>query len=525
MKFPILSVVLFDSFTTFISCKVNCEANSRHYLVLCVKVSHLLAALQDPVLELQREDSRWTSGYPERGDRCKYAERRLPEPEGGRSPLCRTLRQLLLPLDAVDSKTWIVPLALAAAPRLESLGDCLAHEGLRLAADLGLESHLPRPTSLEEISLSLEDFGAARVRDKATRRLKSLLSHHAHWSIFSGQVAAASPAFGGFSLKTWVEEELGEPLEPGDVAGIKERWRRQIEEVARLCPRLRSIRLSVQPSVLCLADKEAVWGPLAQLEHLSELHIHSSGWPDAFALLVVVGSNVKKLSLRLDSPTSTGEDDVLLSTSFGFVNTVPYLCPGLRELCLGYLQGGETPHSLSPEPRYDLASSYADLVAFEATGNVTLEALQFLWQRASMLETLRITGSIVTACTGGHGEVVLTKERVEHLFSLGALRRLRELDVNLTLSSIPAAQALLERLPERDDGSVATLTVKVSIPESLEGENFGDLVSSVLARMASFKAECQGRRGRVAWNWRREGILTILLQQQTMLSFSDLIDP
>ena len=73
--------------------------------------------------------------------------------------------------------------------------------------------------------------------------------------------------------------------------------------------------------------------------------------------------------------------------------------------------------------------------------------------------------------------------------------------------------------------SIATLNVKVSIPESLEGENFGDLVSSVLARMASFKSECLSRRGEVIWNWKREGILTILLQQQMLLSVSDLIDP
>ena len=67
--------------------------------------------------------------------------------------------------------------------------------------------------------------------------------------------------------------------------------------------------------------------------------------------------------------------------------------------------------------------------------------------------------------------------------------------------------------------------MKVSIPESLEGENFGDLVSSVLKRMADFKEDCLKRQGKVVWNWKREGILTILLQQQMLLSVSDLIDP
>ena len=52
---------------------------------------------------------------------------------------------------------------------------------------------------------------------------------------------------------------------------------------------------------------------------------------------------------------------------------------------------------------------------------------------------------------------------------------------------------LSQSLPH-DAEYIATLNVKVSIPESLEGENFGDLVSSVLKRMADFKEDCLKRQ-------------------------------
>ena len=57
-------------------------------------------------------------------------------------------------------------------------------------------------------------------------------------------------------------------------------------------------------------------------------------------------------------------------------------------------------------------------------------------------------------------------------------------------------RSLFQALPY-DAEYMATLNVKVSIPESLEGENFGDLVSSVLKRMADFKEDCLKRPGKV----------------------------
>ncbi len=43
--------------------------------------------------------------------------------------------------------------------------------------------------------------------------------------------------------------------------------------------------------------------------------------------------------------------------------------------------------------------------------------------------------------------------------------------------------------------------------------------------MAYFKRECLRRKGEVVWSWKREGILTIILQQQMLLPVAELIDP
>ncbi len=90
----------------------------------------------------------------------------------------------------------------------------------------------------------------------------------------------------------------------------------------------------------------------------------------------------------LNSPKSMRDDDI---SSMDFINTIPYLCPKVEAVFLGYKQGGR-PHSLCENAKYDLAGNYAHLRKFEATGNITTDALAYLWQRARKLEHLKISG-------------------------------------------------------------------------------------------------------------------------------------
>ena len=52
-------------------------------------------------------------------------------------------------------------------------------------------------------------------------------------------------------------------------------------------------------------------------------------------LFQCVGPKIRRLSLMLNSPKSMREDDI---SSMDYVNTVPFLCPNLEEVYLGYKQ-------------------------------------------------------------------------------------------------------------------------------------------------------------------------------------------
>lgn len=488
-------------------------AAAAMHLNFCVKVSDLINGFTDDVFELRRSGTDGDDvSFPRQGQKCEYNVKSVGD-EDTRTKLCSTMEQLLLPMDIADSKAWVTPLFLRAFPNLRSLGDSYVYEGIKLSQDLFLLLEELDDLRLEEVSLCFEDFTSYKVKERILKSIKSLVSKRPLWNTFAG-----NNIFLRFSLSRWIEEEIDEVLDLPDLVGIRAKWVSQIDTVVRRCPRLRKMKLSIQPSILSSTDK-GLWLPFANAAHLEELHVSSSCWADVLGLLETVGPRLKVLSLVLNSPKSMRDDNI---ASAEFVNTVPYLCQNLERVFLGYRQG-DRPHSLCASAEYNGEANYGRCKSFEATGNITMEAFSYLWRRAKELEVLKITGTVVTSLN--NGEVTFNKDRIEALFEDNPMSRLRTLDVNLTVGSIAAAKLLLQKLPAQMD-LVATLNVKVSIPESLEGENFGDLVSSVLGRMAAFKEECHGRRGcKVVWNWKREGILTILLQQQMLLSVSDLIDP
>ena len=492
--------------------------SASRYLVNCVRVSDCFRAFSDSVFVLRRP--RHMISYPEWGQICDYGRRTVNEDENVKSELCRTLKQLLLPMDIVDSKAWVIPVILRSVPGIKSLGETFVYHGLKVAEDLDLIADLNLPTKLENINLSLEDFSANRVRASLMNRMNTLLTKHPHWSVFAYEKESSfqerlhlqwAP-----TLDEWIEDDLSEEVvREFQCEVIRERWKEQIEKICVYCPDLKHMRLSIQASVIC--GQKDIWGPLRELRYFCGLYVYSSRWSDVLGLLEFVGQKLTKLKIVLNSDQD-GQRDVK-------INKVPFLCPKLKELFLGYIPG-DAPHSICEQlPTLTAKPAFQNLTHFEATGTMTLDALQYLWQNAPLLESLKVSMMIVLPSqTSSFNEITFSNERILHLFELNPMTNLKVLDIPMTLTSISAAKSLLDLLPQ-DMRSVATLNVKVSIPESLEGESFGDLVSSVLARMASFKTDCLKRPGEIIWNWKREGILTILLQQQAMLSFSDLIDP
>ena len=83
-----------------------------------------------------------------------------------KSPLCYTIKQLRLPCDNTDSKSWILPLLLTAMPNLTSLGEPNIHEGLKLMYDLKDIKTPKYPFKLEEAIIKLDEASVVRIMAK-----------------------------------------------------------------------------------------------------------------------------------------------------------------------------------------------------------------------------------------------------------------------------------------------------------------------------------------------------------------------
>ena len=101
-----------------------------------------------------------------------------------KSPLCYTIKQLRLPCDNTDSKSWILPLLLTAMPNLTSLGEPNIHEGLKLMHDLKDIKTTNQPFKLEEAIIKLDEASVVRIMAKQFMRLLSLTTLYTKWNRF-----------------------------------------------------------------------------------------------------------------------------------------------------------------------------------------------------------------------------------------------------------------------------------------------------------------------------------------------------
>ena len=91
---------------------------------------------------------------------------------------------------------------------------------------------------------------------------------------------------------------------------------------------------------------------------------------------------------------------------------------------------------------------------------------------------------------------------------------------------------------------ISHLRIKVSVQlddlgpggggEGEQGAQMGDLVAQTFRKMVQFKLACKNREMlavatgdacKIEWSWEREGILTILLQQNILQNVSELLEP
>ena len=291
-----------------------------------------------------------------------------------RSTLCGTLRQLRLPFSLhEDSCTWILPLIITAAPNITTLGNADVYDGLEMLKDIidkkiesegkSTKDEPPLKTNLEEINVTFEDTATSRIREDMNHRLKTLAREYLHWNQFirpnehslrigtylrSNSTDNTKKHSNPFHLDNWIRETItyrgGELLAETQV--VKARWIEKVKTIARMCPRLKTLNMSIQPSILFdEADAYEVWSPMASqmstgvrglMPYLTDVSIYDSCWSDISGLLKVAGDKIEKLNLMMRRETKNKISD---ATSMDQVNLVPLLCPRMCNLHLGYTHG------------------------------------------------------------------------------------------------------------------------------------------------------------------------------------------
>jgi len=177
---------------------------------------------------------------------------------------------------------------------------------------------------------------------------------------------------------------------------------------------------------------------------------------------------------------------------------------------------------------------YEDLLHFEAAGNILQAAFLFIWERASFLESIRISGEIVNPAsdedesdTTTH-EAVFSQRCIEQYFRMSSMVCLKKFDVPLTFANLASANKFLELLPPTME-YIAMLTITMDMNDVIAEEAVEDAISTVFTRMVNFKLSCKRREVeqncQIKWKWKPEGLLTILLSQQLMSSMAEFVQP
>ena len=261
---------------------------------------------------------------------------------------------------------------ITAAPNLTTVGNGDVYDGLELLRDIvtkkdndeNLDSStdevIPLKTNLEEVNVSFEDTATSRIREDMNLRLKSLAKEYLHWNQFirpndhSLRLGTYLRSYSSdsnqniFHLDNWIRKTFSyrgsELLAEPQV--VKARWIEKVKTIAKMCPRLKTLNLSIQPTILFDdADAFEVWAPFAssmstgvkgRVPYLTDLSVYDSCWSDVSGLLKVAGDKIEKLNLMLRRDTKYKISD---ATSMEQINMVPLLCPRMRQLQLGYTHG------------------------------------------------------------------------------------------------------------------------------------------------------------------------------------------
>ena len=548
--------VLDDRLYEFVERHPEAQLDAGAFLKHCVKASQLLLAFEDSVYTLRNKQldvSRWFSDMKE----APALVKRQMDERQTQTRLCRSMEELRLPMDVHDAKSWFVPLFLHAMPNLVTLGQAEIYDGLDMMKNVrAFDDFTPRNCKLKELQVDLNDGSFSRIHETVKANMRSMEIANTLWGQkFSGPYYYRS--FGNanivenqFSLKAWIKKDVlqGQNVGPlfNEPEDVKTKWTGQLKELTAFCPLLTALTITVQSGVLdddgLSAAGASVWEPLRTgLPLLEALSVHGS-WTDAADLLSCVGRNLK--SVQVDVTTALipkFSNNAVQELRQGYVDWIGHYCPHLVSLAVGYQKPGQA-YSLKyalevsdafPDPNF---ATFRRLEEFVVLGNVTCNAYKHVFERAHAVKNITVLGKVVAetdADSPAFSEMTFTKERLLHSFSDNPLPALENYEVDMVLNSIETARYFLEILPTSAK-RVSHLRVKVFVQMDAAGEDgpqIGDLIAQTFRQMVEFKLSVKKRElqsplgSKIEWSWEREGILTVLLQQNMLQNISELLEP
>jgi len=481
--------------------------NAPKILKNVLKASDLVKAITDPLMELVRpagtlpwEPEFDSSSYRNRvvqdgnylycasepctwikvedEDDVSYREAPHFDQSMKMNELCSSLQVVKLNSDSLSPKHELVPFLLAALPRVRSLGNISVLRGLKMIRSIPGLGHI-RATGLRDIEISMGLFHSNKVN------------------------------------ASWAPVEISEDIEefasilhppPDSVEERRAQLADDIQLVADQCPALVYISLFLFLDPPCLRSSDDwLWRPLASLQNLEQLTLHSHQWEDVSSLIKVVGPRLGKLYLALDGRNSLWEDDHL-PARVPELDTILAACSHLHTLTVSF---GIKPLRVSINPsKLDLSK----LTKLTVHTYMTKNAFEWLWIHGLNLVELSVTTIVNSDNFPADDTPVLYNTAVlSSLFKKNAMKSLKVMKVNMTCADIPSASYLLDHMMTGSPpDSLGQLVVRVELSQ-IDYDNHDDLlaeISTVMQQMRKFKLDCESRgRGKINWRWKKVGLL------------------
>ena len=421
--------------------------------------------------------------------------------------ITRSLRMVLLNIDAIHPKVDIIPFLLSVMPQLKSLGRGDVVRGLKMIRDIpGL--HGISAENMESMEFTFGDHDSNTI--------------DAYWA---GDSNWANYDVLDFVLDFPKRQQELDP-EP-ELLEDKMRWKKRnlsedVRLVAESCPRLMKIRVALFGDYPYLNETDhKVWEPFEKrLLNLRWLRVVSHDWTQVRTLVEAVGQRLTNLYLALMSMKANLDR---LGERLPSLELVFNICPRLEEVTLSFslraVQVSEDVYVDAPQ------TPYPSLQTCHIHTYITKKAFRYLWARGQNLTTIKI-GSVVDSDIfprNHEAQLEFDENDVLKMIRHNKMRHLIKFHVDIRFKNIECAKLFLSHLSPQTK-EIGTLKIRVGLEsEDLEAEELYASLARVLASMNNFmefvtKLSKQNNQ-QVSFQWEKFGFLESLPDSGPMQNF------